>query len=120
MKRANPTAAAPSRSAFDELLDTEREIAEVAATATRDAQTRLLAARTEAASSLASAAAALASELAEFDERARDVRAAAVREVESEAAQAIARYGSLSDGEILRLALAVIAEATGLAREGPP
>ena len=120
MKRANPTAAAPSRSAFDELLDTEREIAEVAATASREAEALVLAARAEVATDQAAAAVTLAAELAAFDERASSARAVAVQEVEREAAEAIARYGSLADEEIRRLALGVIAEATGLAREVPP
>ena len=118
MSRA--TKAQPPRSAFDELIATEQEIAAGAAAAEREAEALLAVARLGAASGARESAQALERELTRLDERARSVRETLVRTIEAEAARNIARYRSLSDAEVAGLAAEAAAEVTGLAPERAP
>jgi hypothetical protein len=115
--RRTGQAGAAKPSALDELLATEREIAAQMAAAEHEASELTMAARGEAETIERDAAAALATEMATLDKRAGDSRAELTRKLEDDGARLVARYRSLPDAEIGRLAAFVASEITGLATE---
>jgi len=77
-------------------------------------------ARAEVAAAERAQSEALELELARFDEARRVAREVEVAAIEQEAQRAIARFCSLTDAEVARLAAQVVLEATGLAAEVAP
>jgi hypothetical protein len=110
-------AGAAKPSALDELLSTEQEIAAQMAAAEHEASELTSAARSEAETIERNAAAALATELAALDKRDVDAREELVRKLEADGARLVARYRSLADAEVERLAAFVVSEITGLTIE---
>jgi hypothetical protein len=115
--RRTAQAGAAKPSALDELLATEQEIAAQMAAAEHEASELTAAARVEAETIEREAAAALAAELAALDKRDDAAREALVRMLEDDGARLVARYRSLADAEIQRLAAFVVSESTGLTIE---
>ncbi len=112
--------APPARSLLETLIETERELAIVGEAGEREAEAVLAQARAEVAAADRAQSEALELELARFDEARRVEREAAVAAIEQEAQRAIARFRSLSEAEVARLAAQVVLEATGLAAEAAP
>ena len=107
-------------SALDALLATEQEIAEQLAAAEREAAVLTSAAHTDAEAIARDAAISLAAEVALLGERDGAARDALVRRIEDDAERLIARYRTLPEPEIERLAARAVADITGLDDGSPP
>jgi len=114
-RKAHAEAAKPS--ALDELLRTEQEIAAQMAAAEGEAQGLTATARADAEAIEREAAAALAAELEGLDRRDEAVRAEQAYKIEDDHARLVARYRTLPDEEVARLAAFVVSEITGLTPE---
>lgn len=114
LHRRPAAASAPERSALDELLATEQEIAAEMAAATGEAESLVAAARADTDALKLKTDAALAVALAQADASAAASREALVRTLEAEGERLVVRYQTLSDREISGMATFIIYEATGL------
>jgi hypothetical protein len=119
-KRAAGAADTALPSALDQLLATEREIAEGEAAAAREVRSLFDAVRADIEAREHRAATALERELEDLDARARASQATAVAAIEDDAARRAARYHSLSAADVARLAAFVSDRVTGLAQAGTP
>lgn len=104
-------------SALDELLSTEQEIAAQMAVAEREAAELAAAATRDADAIEREAAAALDSELAALDARNESSRVELQKKLEDDAARLVARYRSVGDDEVAQHARFALSEVTGFALE---
>lgn len=117
---ANTPEEAPSGSALDALLRAEEETAQRLARAQADAAALIAAATDEAEAEARRARAALDAELAAVDAAHVETMRAMEQEVAQSAANTVARYRTISDELVGRLAAIVLSDVAGLPARAAP